>query len=118
MLRGSLLKKPDYNYDLHAIYAIPGFSEPFSALSHLLAAGVFLPLGIFMAVTTLGGVASLIIFIVSVVFLLSMSGVCHLLEPGSTGRMALQRLDHAGIFLLIAGILTPVHGILFKCGWR
>lgn len=44
----------------------------------------------------------------------SMSGVYHLLEPGKTPRLVLQRLDHAGIFLMIAATFTPVHGILFR----
>ena len=106
---------------LQPIYAIPGFSEPFSSLSHLLAAGVFLVLGFWLVAYGrghAGRVASLIIFIFSVVFLLAMSGVFHLLEPGGTGREVLQRLDHAGIFLLIAGTMTPVHSILFRGGWR
>ena len=107
--------------NLQPIQAIPGFSEPFSSLSHLLAAGVFFGLGVRLVMQGLGHagrVIALVIFIFSVVFLLAMSGVFHLLEPGSTGRMVLQRLDHAGIFLLIAGTYTPVHGILFKGWWR
>ena len=106
--------------NLEPITAIAGFSEPFSSISHLLAAGIFLALGVSLVSDArghAGRVAALIIFIFSVVFLLSMSGVFHLLEPGGTGRMVLQRLDHAGIFLLIAGTFTPVHGILFR-GWR
>ena len=106
---------------VHPTYPIPGFSEPFSSLSHLLAAGVFLVLGIWLVRLGrghAGRVASLIIFTFSVVFLLAMSGVFHLLEPGGTGRMVLQRLDHAGIFMLIAGTFTPVHANLFKGGWR
>ena len=107
--------------NLQPIYAIPGFSEPFSSLTHLLAAGIFLVLSIWLVINGrghAGRMATLIIFSFSVVFLLSMSGVFHLLEPGGTGRMVLQRLDHAGIFLLIAGTYTPVHGILFKGWWR
>jgi len=107
--------------NLQPIYAIPGFSEPFSSLSHLLAAGIFLGIGIWLVRHGrghAGRVASLVIFIFTAVFLLAMSGVFHLLEPGSTGRMVLQRLDHAGIFLLIAGTYTPVHFILFTGWWR
>ena len=104
---------------LHPIYSIPGFTEPFSSLSHLLAAGVFLILGIWLVVRgrgSFGRVFALGLFIFSSVFLLSMSGVFHLLSEGGTARAVLQRLDHAGIFLLIAGTFTPVHAILFK-GW-
>ena len=49
---------------------------------------------------------------VTTVFLLSMSGVYHLLGPGA-GRYVLRQLDVAGIFALIAGTITPVHAILF-----
>ncbi|VAX01089.1 hypothetical protein MNBD_GAMMA21-1843 [hydrothermal vent metagenome] len=103
------------------IISIPGFSEPFSSLSHLIAAGIFLALGIWLMIrgrTSHARVLSLAIFVSSVVFLLAMSGVFHLLEPGGTARAVLQRLDHAGIFFLIAGTFTPVHGILFKRSLR
>jgi len=57
---------------------------------------------------------SLAIFCIAVVFLLAMSGVFHLLTPGTTGRYVLQILDHAAIFFLIAATFTPVHTIQFK----
>ncbi len=41
-----------------------------------------------------------------------MSGVYHLLDVGNA-RDILQRLDHAAIFILIAGSFTSIHGILF-----
>jgi channel protein (hemolysin III family) len=100
----------------NTIFAIPGFSEPFSSLSHLIAAGVFLVLGIVLMRRGrghAGRVFALGIFSFSIVFLLAMSGVFHLLEPGGAGRAVLQRLDHAGIFFLIAGTFTPIHGLLF-----
>ena len=49
---------------------------------------------------------------VTSVFLLSMSGVYHLLGNG-TGRYIMKQLDVAGVFALIAGSVTPVHAILF-----
>ncbi len=101
--------------------SIPGFSDPFSSISHLMGAFVFLVYGIKL-ITLAGGhrgwVAAVSVFVFSVVFLLSMSGVFHLLEHQSIGRAVLQRLDHAGIFALIAGTFTPVHSILFKGFWR
>ena len=54
----------------------------------------------------------------SSVFLLSMSGVYHMLEPSGTGRAVLHRLDHAAIFVLIAGTFTTVHLAMFKGAWR
>lgn len=103
------------------VYSIPGFSDPFSSLSHLIGAGVFLFYGvklIRLARGHRGRVAVVSIFVFSVVFLLSMSGVFHLLGHHGAARAVLQRLDHAGIFGLIAGTFTPVHGILFKGIWR
>lgn len=47
-------------------------------------------------------------------FMLSMSGVYHLLEPGGTARAVLQRLDHAAIFTMIAGTFSVAHAILFR----
>lgn len=101
-------------------YSIPGFSEPVSSLSHLLAAGLFLILGIFLLHHGRGNRArmlSLGVFVFATVFMLAMSGVFHLLQPGGNGRAVLQRLDHAAIFVLIAGTFTPIHIILFR-GWR
>ncbi len=120
------LKYPLQITNLHAknivtaIYSIPGFSEPVSSLSHLLPAGLFLALGILLLFHGRGNrsrMFSLSVFVFSTLFMLAMSGVFHLLEPGGNGREVLQRLDHAAIFVLIAGTFTPVHIILFR-GWR
>jgi len=107
--------------NIQEIFSIPGFSEPFSSMSHLIAAFVMLILGgvlIWQGRVSRRHIITYSIFVLCGVFLLSMSGVFHLLEPNSTGRLVLQRLDHAGIFLLIAGTFTPIHGILFKGWWR
>jgi len=103
------------------IISIPGFSEPFSSMTHLFAAGIFFFLGLWLMFRGRGHAGrtlALGIFSFSVVFLLAMSGVFHLLEPGGTARAILQRLDHAGIFFLIAGTFTPIHGLLFKRSLR
>lgn len=105
---------------MNHIYAIPGFSEPVSSLSHLLPAGLFFIVGMFLLYHERGNrvrMFSLAVFVFATVFMLAMSGVFHLLEPGGTGRAVLQRLDHAAIFVLIAGSFTPIHMILFR-GWR
>ena len=101
--------------------SIAGFSDPFSSLTHLAAAVVFLILGIVLLQRGRGDrtrVISLCVFTFSCVLLLSLSGVYHLLEPDTPGREVLKRLDHAAIFVLIAGSFTPVHVILFRGGWR
>jgi channel protein (hemolysin III family) len=102
-----------------SIYSIPGFSDPVSSLSHLLGAGAFFVLSLFLLRRGRGSWGRLFflsVFVLAGVFLLSMSGVYHLLTPGRGGRAVLQRLDHSAIFVLIAGTFTPVHGILFR-GW-
>ncbi len=101
--------------------SIPGFSEPFSSISHLLGALVFFIYGVklvYMARSHLGWAIAAAVFVFSGVFLLSMSGVFHLLALEGVARAVLQRLDHAGIFGLIAGTFTPVHAILFTGFWR
>jgi channel protein (hemolysin III family) len=101
----------------HSPLPIPGFADPFSSLSHLVAAGVVLVLGLVFLVRNPGGFGRTLgvsVFIFGAVFLLSMSGVYHLLEPGTGGRAVLQRLDHAAIFVLIAATFTPVHLLLFR----
>lgn len=105
---------------MNSIISIPGFSEPVSSLSHLLPAGLFFFLGVFLLIRERGNrmrMLSLAVFVFSTVFMLAMSGVFHLLEPGGDSRAVLQRLDHAAIFVLIAGTFTPIHIILFR-GWR
>jgi channel protein (hemolysin III family) len=100
-----------------SIYPIPGFQDPVSSFSHLLGAGVFAALSVpllWRGWGRAGRVAALALFAFSVVFLLSMSGVYHLLAIDGTGRMVMQVLDHAAIFVLIAGTFTPVAILLFK----
>nr|MBS0019442.1 hemolysin III family protein [Gammaproteobacteria bacterium] len=96
---------------------IPGFSEPFSSITHLLGAGVFLVLGIVFLIRNRGDAtrtAAVSVFVIGVIFTLAMSGVLHLLTPGTTSRAVLQRLDHAAIFFLIAATFTPIHVLEFR----
>jgi len=60
------------------IISIPGFNDPFSSISHLLGAGIFAILSIFLLRRGRGDRARMInlaVFCVAAVFLLSMSGV-------------------------------------------
>lgn len=103
------------------LLSIPGFSEPFSSLTHLAGAAVFAWLGWSLVGGGRGSAGrkvSLAVFAFSCVLLLSLSGVYHLLAPGGTPRYVLHRLDHAAIFVLIAGSFTPVHAMLFRGFWR
>ena len=101
------------------VYAIPGFREPFSCISHLIAAVVFAAIGVRLVQLGHGSrcrTASLAVMAVSTVFLLSMSAVYHMLDPGD-GRYVMRLLDVAGVFALIAGTATPMLVILFR-GWQ
>jgi channel protein (hemolysin III family) len=101
--------------------SISGFSDPFSSLTHLAGATVFAILTVVLLHRGRGDggrMLSLCTFAFSCVLLLSLSGVYHLLAPGTAGREVLKRLDHAAIFALIAGSFTPVHAILFRGAWR
>lgn len=107
---------------------IPGFADPVSSLSHLLGAVVAAIAGVPLIRRGIRvrenphrerhalRVLSLVLFVVSAVLLLSMSGVYHLLPHDIAARAVLQRLDHAAIFVLIAGTATPVYAIMFR-GW-
>lgn len=101
------------------LYRFPGFYEPFSAISHLFGAALFLVLGVFLLHRGRGDglrMAFLAVYAVSCVFLFSMSGVYHMMIGGGTARAVMARLDHAAIFVLIAASFTPLHGLLFR-GW-
>ncbi|MDH5232332.1 MAG: hemolysin III family protein [Gammaproteobacteria bacterium] len=103
------------------ILSIPGFSEPMSSLTHLLAAVLALVGGYFLLRRGHGNslrVFSLLLYTFALIFLFSMSGVYHLLDPEGGPRQVLQRLDHAAIWILIAGTFTPIHMILFRGAWR
>ncbi len=98
------------------IYAIPGFREPVSSFTHLIAVPVFLVLGYFLvrrAGNCWTGRISLAVLVAASVFLLAMSGVYHLLWSG-TAKAVMLNLDVAAVFTLIAGTATPVHAILFR----
>ncbi len=103
------------------INAIPGFSEPVAVWTHLVGVGVFLLLAwplLRQARRNPRRMLALAIFVLSCLFVLSMSSVYHMLEPESGARAVLRRLDHAAIFALIAGTFTPIHAIVFRGPWR
>ena len=99
------------------LYHLPGFHEPVSSMSHLLGAGVFFVLSCMLLMRGRhhrGNMIHLGIYGLSVVLLMSMSGVYHMLVRGDTPHRVMERLDHGAIFILIAGTFTPAHGILFR----
>ena len=103
------------------IRAIPGFCQPVSALSHMVAACVGL-----MAAVPLVRLArgnrhrfwAVAIYAFCVIATLAISGVYHSLERGCSARAVMKRMDYLAIWLLIAGTFTAVHGIMFAGIWR
>jgi channel protein (hemolysin III family) len=101
------------------LYRLYGFSEPFSAISHLLGTVAFLILGVMLLRRGRGDRARMIylgVYAGSCVLLMSMSTVYHMVPRGSAAHVVMERLDHAAIFVLIAGTFTPILGMLFQ-GW-
>ncbi len=101
------------------LHHLPGFYEPFNAISHLIATMVFMVLGWILIKRGRGcriSVAFLITYSLSCIFLFSMSAVFHMMVRGGTASRVMERLDHGAIFVLIAGTFTGVHGIFFE-GW-
>ena len=98
------------------ILSIPGFAEPVSSLSHLLGAVVFASLAIFLLRhrKAKGKKLPLGVFALTCVLLLISSAVYHLSTPDGGLHEVFQRLDHAAIFVFIAGTFTPIHALLFS----
>ena len=107
-----MLEVPDY-----PVTPFLGFADPVSSLLHLGAAAVSVWFGIGLISQFNGeryAKVSLGIYLFGVVFMFSMSGTYHLLEQGGTARYVLKQLDHAAIWIMIAGTFTPFHMILLS----
>ena len=103
--------------------AIPflGACQPLAALLHLGGAAVYGGLTVSLlrrARAHTGRFISLAVFAVSCVSLLAISGIYHWTDLVDPWREPLQRLDHAAIFVLIAGTLTPFHVLVFRGSFR
>ena len=99
-----------------AALPLPYCREPLSSLSHMLGAVVFTVMAILLIRRGRGDwvrTLSLTVMAASSILLLLLSSAYHLAWPGPT-REFLLRADVAGIFLLIAGSMTPIHAILFS----
>lgn len=98
-----------------------GFAEPVASVAHYVAAVVALLAapGLLRSAGTCSmrrGVMT--VFVTAVVCLFLASGTFHLLEPGSVEREVARRVDHAAIWMLIAGSLTAIHALAFRERWR
>lgn len=90
-------------------------------VSHELAFFVSLPLGVALCLETHGAaaLASAITYATTVAFMLGVSGVYHRTAWSSRKlRLRMRRLDHAGVYALIAGSYTPVGLLVLHGSWR
>lgn len=109
----------DVSQSLPELCRLPGCHEPFSAVSHLAGAVIFVFLGALLLRRGAGDRCRLVflgVYAVSCVLLFAMSGIYHMMVRGGTPRQVFERLDHSAIFVLVAGTFTPIHGILLR-GW-
>lgn len=102
-------------HPLHT-YPLPGVREPLCSVSHILGAAAFAVLAV--AFIRRGGgdrwrTICLAMMACSSVLLLATSGLYHMCWPGPL-REFMVRADVSAVFLLIAGSLTPIYGILFQ----
>jgi hemolysin III len=88
--------------------------------SHALAFVVSLPLGLVlvMEADTRRAVVAAGVFAASVALMFGASGLYHCVDWPETRRRWLRRLDHAGIYGLIAGTYTPLGLLVLRGHWR
>src|SRR6266487_2795932 len=86
---------------------------------HELAFYVALVLGVFLVTTAEAGRARLaaVVFAVSVAGCFGVSALYHRPMWKPRARSWLARLDHAGVYLLIAGTYTPFGLLVMSTGW-
>jgi hemolysin III len=82
--------------------------EPFNALSHALGVPLALVGGLaLLLIAPRGAWPALLAFGLSMALLFLASALYHALRVGEKALLWLRRLDHAAIFLFIAGSYTP-----------
>lgn len=79
-----------------------------------------IPLGVLVGLETRDGLsrAAAIAFAASVAAMFGASALYHRVNWSPRGRLVMRRIDHAGIFGLIAGTYTPVGLLVLKDDWR
>ena len=92
----------------------------FRGFSHRIAFFLTIPLGVALGleVQTSAGRAAAIAFGASVVTMFGASALYHTVDWPEARRRWMRRLDHAGIYALIAGSYTPVGLLVLSGSWR
>jgi hemolysin III len=95
--------------------------EPVNGLTHFFAAivaGIGLIILIALGWNSLVKTISLGIYGISLILLFAASAAYHMVKAGPRIIANLRKLDHAAIYLLIAGTYTPICAIMFTGFWR
>jgi hemolysin III len=93
---------------------VNGLTHFFAAIAAVFATIVLLVLGR----DSLIKVASLGTYGFSLILLFGASAAYHMVSAGQRGTAALRRLDHAAIYVLIAGTYTPLCLLAFTGFWK
>jgi hemolysin III len=95
--------------------------EPVNTITHLFGAAVSvagLLLLVYLTLGQTGKMLSLVVYGLTMINLYTASALLHGARLSASRRMWLNRLDHAAIFLMIAGTYTPIIYNLFPETWH
>lgn len=97
------------------------FREPVNGFTHLfgaVAAAVGLVWLIVVTYHDLDKMLSIIVYGISVILLYLASTVFHLVKGSERTVLILRRIDHAAIYIMIAGTYTPIIYNVLNGSWR
>jgi hemolysin III len=87
---------------------------------HAVAFFAALPIGVALVLAADGSTAraAAIAYAATVAFMFGASGIYHRVTWSTRTRLLMRRIDHAGIYALIAGSYTPVGLLVLHGSWR
>lgn len=93
-----------------------GIKQPFNAISHMVGAGLAILATPFLVALADGPVAviTVCLYAFGLIALYTLSTLFHSVNTTPRGELWLERLDHVGIYLLIAGTYSPVALLLIE----
>ena len=91
-----------------------GFTHFLAAVAAVIGSGIL----IYIGRDSLIKIVALGVYGASLILLFATSATYHWVEAGPKTIANLRKLDHAAIFLLIAGTYTPICAIMFTGFWR